>query len=98
MATAVANKEKSIMDHMAAAKSALATAEVHVQVLAGTFPDTFLAGALTDVMGIYEGTAMKSKNRQPGGLTGRVVRRVQASNPGSHYSKSEVPIGQISQI
>ena len=48
MATAVANKGKSIMDHMAAVKSALATrtAEVHVQVSAGTFPDAFLAGVM----------------------------------------------------
>ena len=44
MATAVANKDKSIMDHLAAAKWAIATAEMHGQVLAATFPDTFLAG------------------------------------------------------
>ena len=46
MATAVANKDKSIMDHLAAAKSALATstAEIHGQVLAATFPGTLLAG------------------------------------------------------
>ena len=44
MATAVANKDKSIMEHLAIAKSALATAEMHGQVLATTFPDTFLAG------------------------------------------------------
>ena len=45
MATAVANKDKSIMEYLAIAKSALATAEIHGQVLATTFPDTFLAGA-----------------------------------------------------
>ena len=44
MATAVANKDKSLMEHLAIAKSALATAEMHGQVLATTFPDTFLAG------------------------------------------------------
>ena len=46
MATAVANKDKSLMEHLAIAnsKSALATAEMHGQVLAATFPDTFLAG------------------------------------------------------
>ena len=44
MATAVANKDKSIMEYLAIAKSALATAEIHGQVLATTFPDTFLAG------------------------------------------------------
>ena len=32
------------MEHLAIAKSALATAEMHGQVLATTFPDTFLAG------------------------------------------------------
>ena len=46
MSTAVANKDKSTMDHLAAAKSALATAEMQGQVLAATFPDTFLAGPL----------------------------------------------------
>ena len=35
------------MDHMAAAKSVLAAAEVHVQVLVGTFPDTVLAGLMS---------------------------------------------------
>ena len=48
IATAVANTEMSIMDHMAAAKSALATAEAHVTTLTGTFPDTFLAGVMGD--------------------------------------------------
>ena len=46
MATAVANKDKSLMEHLAIAKSALATAEMHGQVLATTFPDTFLAGVM----------------------------------------------------
>ena len=46
MATAVANKDKSITDHLAAAKSAFATAGMHGQVLAATFPDTFLAGVM----------------------------------------------------
>ena len=40
MPTGVGNKEKSLMEHLAAAKSALATAEMHGQVLAATFPDT----------------------------------------------------------
>lgn len=38
----------SIMDHMAAAKSALAMAEAHVATLTGIFPDTFLAGVMGD--------------------------------------------------
>ena len=42
--------DKSIMDHMmdhlAAAESALATAEMHGQVFVATFPDTSLAGAM----------------------------------------------------
>ena len=46
MATAVANKEISTTDHMAAAKSALAAAEVHVAALTGAFQDTILAGGL----------------------------------------------------
>ena len=46
MATAVANKDKPIMDHLVAAKSVLATAEMHGQVLVATFPDTFLAGVM----------------------------------------------------
>ena len=46
MATAVVSKEMTLMDHMAAAKSALATAEAHVATLTGTFPDTFLAGVM----------------------------------------------------
>ena len=44
MATAVVNEDKSLMEHLTAAKSALATADMHGQVLAATFPDTFLAG------------------------------------------------------
>jgi hypothetical protein len=47
MATAVANKDESLMEHLAAAKSALATAEMHGQVLAATFPDTLLIGFLS---------------------------------------------------
>ena len=57
MATAVANKDKSLMDHLAAAKSALVTAEMHGQVLAATFPDTFLAGDGTTVVGRWDGPA-----------------------------------------
>ena len=36
-------KDKSIMDHLAVAGSALAAAEMHGQVSAATFPDTSLA-------------------------------------------------------
>ena len=44
MPTGVGNKGKSLMEHLAAAKTALPAAEMHGQVLATTFPDTFLAG------------------------------------------------------
>ena len=63
----MANKDKSIMDHLAAAKSALATAEMHGQVLAATFPDTFLAGVrlagwlATDCLFKNSGAATKSR-------------------------------------
>ena len=58
MATAVANKDKSLMEHLAAAKSALATAEMHGQVLAATFPDTFLAGL---GFGLIQGLGPKAR-------------------------------------
>ena len=42
----MANKDKSLMEHLAVAKSVLVAAEMHRQVLAVTFPDTCLAGLM----------------------------------------------------
>ena len=46
MAVAVVNEELSLMEHMTAAKAALATASAHAATLTGTFefPDKFIAG------------------------------------------------------
>ena len=64
MATAVANKEMSIMDYLAAARSELATAEAHVATLRGTFPDTFLAG-LVKLFNWPAFEALRSINKEP---------------------------------
>ena len=54
--SAVVNKELSLMEPMAAAKAAIATASAHVATLTGAFPDTFFAGVMGNENQTSDGT------------------------------------------